>query len=143
MAFSPNRVRAARRLRVGDQLLFYSTRGAFNNPRFDRGRVFGVANVAGDVEDFPERIRIARRWFTAGCDLKLVGLTPMRTGLELAPLISRLEVFPSAGTKWAAKLRQPLVELPETDAALISQELQPLLRTPERVLGQYAAPTPE
>jgi hypothetical protein len=41
MAFPPTR---RVRMGVGDQLLLYTTRGVFNNPTRDRGRVVGYSS---------------------------------------------------------------------------------------------------
>lgn len=122
MAFSRNREASARELVCGDQLLLYTTRGAFHNPTRDRGRVIGRAAVASEVQELEAPVVVAGRTFELGCELTLECLARLGRGVELAPLVPRLEVFPEPGA-WSARMRRPLLRLPLADAGLLMREL--------------------
>ncbi|MDO8147498.1 hypothetical protein Q6350_03550 [Isoptericola sp. b515] len=131
---------AARRAEVanlapGDEVFLYTTRGAFKNPTRDRGRVIGAARVAGAVSDLDPPIRFGPREFPWGCDLEIGPVAPFGHGVELAPLVGRLEAFSSLGTSWSIRLRRPLVPLSPADAATVREELDdvPLASTIERL----------
>ena len=106
MAFTAHRVRALAAVQVGDDLLVYTTRGAFHNPTRDRGRVVGRALVATDVRRLAGPVTIAGREFTHGCGLRVLELAPLGSGVELAPLIPELSSFPNK-RGWAMRLRRP------------------------------------
>ncbi len=63
-------------------------------------------------------------------------MTPLRTGVELRPLVPDLHAFPDARS-WSVRLRRPLVPLDEHDAALLQRHLAPLLEPPDRHLAAY------
>jgi hypothetical protein len=138
MAFPPGRRRAAEALRKGDRLLIYTTRGCFHNPVRDRGRVIGEARVATAARRTQRPIKLAGREFSTVCDLELRSLAAPRTGVELAPLVPRLEAFPDADS-WSVRMRTPIVSLPEADAALLRRLLKPLARDPKEVVADYVA----
>jgi hypothetical protein len=138
MAFTPNRAAAAKRLAVGDRLFLYTTRGCFHNPTRDRGRVVGTARVASTAEELEEPLSLAGRTFSTGCGLTICELAPLRTGVELAPLVRQLTVFPIA-TAWSGRMRQPLLALPAADARLVEGRLKPLLRPAAEVVSEYIA----
>jgi hypothetical protein len=135
-AFPPGRERSAKELRVGDRLLVYTTRGCFRNPTRDRGRVLGVAVVMSEVEDLEEPVLLAEREFTTGCTLQIEALAPLHQGVELAPLVSRLKVFPDAAS-WSAVMRRPLLSLPAADRRLLERELRPRLRPVREAIDAY------
>src|SRR3954453_21509324 len=85
MAFPQQRRREAQRVRPGDRLFLYATRGAFHNPTRDRGRVFGEAELTTSVTDLRPPVELVGRQFTSGCQLRMRALAPMREGFELAP----------------------------------------------------------
>jgi hypothetical protein len=122
MAFPGYRAREASRLRKGDELLLYTTRGCFRNPGRDRGRLIGTATAATAVERFDRPVQVAGREFAIGCELSLESLAPFRDGTELAPLISRLSSFPNK-VAWPAQLRRPLLTLTAEDASLLRREI--------------------
>jgi hypothetical protein len=140
MAFSARQVQAAGRLAAGDRLLLYATRGCFHNPTRDRGRIFGLASVASDLVELDPPVELAGRQFATACDLLIEGLTPFRTGLELAPLVPSLRVFPKPAA-WSGRLRRTLLELPEDDARMLTRRVVPLLLAPGSVRGTYLAAT--
>jgi hypothetical protein len=137
MAFPPRRLAEAQRLRSGDRLFFYASRGAFHNPTRDRGRIFGEAEVATPVSVFDQPLELAGRQFTSGCQLRLRSLARMREGVELAPLVPELEAFPDERS-WPVRLRRPLVPLTAGDALLIRGALKGAVGRPADVLGSYA-----
>jgi hypothetical protein len=129
----------ASRLKTGDTLFLYTTRGCFHNPTRDRGRVIGVAIVADQPRDLDEPVRFSDREFTIGIDFRIEFLVPRDEGVELAPLVPSLsETFPNEQA-WSARLRRALVPLASRDAARIARELKRL--KPSRV--EDAGPTYE
>lgn len=111
-------------LTIGDELLLYTTRGAFKNPTRDRGRVIGTASVASAVKRLERAVRFGDREYPVGCDVTLGVLARYGDGVELAPIIDRLEAFAGAGAGWAVRLRRPLLKLSDTDANVIRAALQ-------------------
>ncbi|MGH3322122.1 MAG: hypothetical protein ACRDN9_18505 [Streptosporangiaceae bacterium] len=141
MAFPPTRrAEVGRlvvgRLVVGDEPLIFTTRGCWHNPSPDRGRVIGVADVTSPVTVYDKPVEIAGREFTRGCDIAARRLAPLREGVELAPLVPRLEAFPD-GHGWGIRLRRPLLELPPADASLVRHELSEIARDPFRTRQAY------
>lgn len=108
MAFAPGRATTARRLRVDDRLLSYTTRWCYHRPNRDRGRVIGAAIVESEVQDLDPPVALAGRTFTTGCSLRIDGLASVYEGVDLAPLVPRLSVFPDPRT-WSLRMRQPLL----------------------------------
>lgn len=138
MAFSANRAREAGRLRAGDALLLYTTRGTYHNPTRDRGRVIGEARVLAPVEPLPEPVVFEGRDYPIGCPLHIECLAPLRAGVELAPLVPTLESFPDPVT-WSARMRRPLVPLTDSDTARLRRALGDVAGLPDMVLGSYLA----
>jgi hypothetical protein len=138
MAFPAKWSWSAGRLQVGDRLLLYTTRTAFHNPKRDRGRVIGIAAVGSRIEHLREPLTIAGRSFTSACRLKLEGVAALREGVELAPLVPQLSVFPDPAT-WSAHMRRPFLSLPPSDFRLLERMVRPLLQNPRDVLDDYVA----
>jgi hypothetical protein len=136
MAFSRRGAREAAELRIGDRLFLYTTRGCFHNPTHDRGRVIGEAQVASEVEKLDDPIVIAGRTFTAGCALEVRSLAPLRSGVELGPLVPKLRAFPS-NDGWGARLRRTLVALPTRDVRVIQRQLSRHARPVQEVQQAY------
>ncbi|MFD0904397.1 hypothetical protein [Actinomadura sediminis] len=126
------------RLAEGDELLVYATRGAFRNPTRDRGRVIARAVVTSPVTVLDEPVTFGERTFPRGCDLRIDRLAPWGGGVELRPLVERLAAFPDARS-WSVRLRRPLLHLPEDDAALLRNALEPAAGPVERHLPAYRA----
>lgn len=124
MAFPIHRRSEVIGLSRGDRLLLYTTRGCFHNPTRDRGRVVGVAYAASSVSVLEPPVTVAGRDFGLGCRLTVGTLAPFPRGVELAPLVSQLSVFPDPAS-WSARMRRPLVPLPEADAELLVAALRP------------------
>jgi hypothetical protein len=126
MAF-PRTARAeVDRLAAGDELFIYTTRGAFNNPTRDRGRVVGRAVVTSVVTEFDEPVEISGREFPRGCEIRVETLAPWRSGVDLAAFVEQLEAFPNPKA-WSIYLRRPLLRLPPADARLLDHRLKPLV----------------
>ncbi len=122
-AFSDNRAREAEALEVGDILFLYTTRGCFRNPTRDRGRVIGRAPVKAPASRAGRPPSFGGREYPYVVALHIESLAPLRGGLELAPLISRLaRTFPDPGS-WSVRMRRALVPLHPADAAIIDSEL--------------------
>jgi hypothetical protein len=138
MAFPATSRSEVAALRPGDELLIYTTRGAYRNPTRDRGRVIGRAVVTSQPRPLDEPVVIAGRSFPTGCDLRLDTLADWGTGVNLKSLVSELSVFPNPAA-WSIMLRRPLLRLPAEDAAKIRQHLAPLAKDPQSSLAGYMA----
>lgn len=136
MAFGANRARDAQRLRVGDLLFLYATRGCFHNPTRDRGRIIGAGRVATEARYLDRPVRIVGREFPIGCDLEISQIAPIHAGIELAPLVPQLEAFPNP-RGWSALIRKPLLELPPADTRLLEKHLDRVVRPVADVLDDY------
>ena len=122
MAFRRHRPGELFPLDVGDELLLYTTRGCFNNPGRDRGRVIGRARVTSAVRELDPPQVIYGQSFAVGCDLRLEQLVPRGNGVVLAELVPSLSVFPDPAS-WSARLRRTILALPKADAKLINRRL--------------------
>ncbi|WP_182885197.1 hypothetical protein [Microbispora sp. H10885] len=138
MAFPPTSRSEIAQVRPGDELLIYTTRGAYRNPTRDRGRIIGHAVVTSDVRRLDKPVHIGGRDYPTGCELNIDRLAPWGRGVELQPLVARLDAFPNPAA-WSIKLRRALLRLPEKDAVLILDLLAPLAGTPEANLPGYLA----
>jgi hypothetical protein len=136
MAFPALRRAEVARLAVGDELFLLTTRGCWHNPSRDRTRVIGRATVGTPVAMLPEALEIADRSFTRGCDLIIHELTRYLSGVELAPLVSRMTAFPDPKT-WSIRLRRPLLAISDTDAALLRRELGEVSAEPGQFIDEY------
>ncbi|MET8007917.1 hypothetical protein [Nonomuraea glycinis] len=136
MAFPPTARAEVRDLKPGDELFIYITRGAYQNPSRDRGRVVGRATAVSAVEWLPEAVKIGPREFPRGCKIDVHKLAPWGAGVELVPLLARMEVFPVPQV-WSAKLRRPMLRIPASDAALLREELSPWSTTRDEALSGY------
>ncbi|MCO5996246.1 EVE domain-containing protein [Actinoallomurus rhizosphaericola] len=123
MAFPATYRAEVNRLAVGDELLIYTTRGAYRNPTRDRGRVIGTATVASAVEALDVPVKFGGREFPRGCGITVTSLASWGRGVELQPLVDRLAAFPNAKA-WSIQLRRPLLHLPREDAELIGELLR-------------------
>ena len=123
-------------LTEGDRLFLYATRGAWRNPTRDRGRVIGTASVQSAVRAFDEPIEIAGRHFVSGCTLATDGLVPYPGGVELQPLVQRLDAFPRPEI-WSVYLRRALLRISATDARLLARVLRPTLIRPDLAAATY------
>lgn len=83
-------------------------------------------------------VELAGREFTSGCELEVQTLTPYLSGVELAPLVDRLEAFPSM-TAWNSMLRRPLLELSIGDSAMLRRGLADMERSADELVGEYLA----
>jgi hypothetical protein len=136
MAFTESRAAEVGRLRAGDRLFLYTTRGCYNNPTRDRGRVIGEAEAKEAPTRLAGPIAIGGREFAFACEIELKSLTPFREGVVLADLVPKLQVFPDERS-WSARMRRPLLPLTPKDARLISKELAPIARAVEDTIEDY------
>lgn len=141
MAFASNRRRAAEALRVGDNLLLYTTRGCFHNPTRDRGRVIGAATVGSLVVQLQEPVVFGDREFAYGCDLLIEHLAPFGEGVVMAELVDELRLFPKPAA-WSAVLRRSLVPLERQDAELLRRRLRNCAIEPSTALAGYLERSP-
>ena len=130
----------ARRRAEVDRLILLTTRGCWHNPTRDRTRLIGTAEVTSPVRALDEPVTIAGRDFTRGCDLKVGRVTPYRTGVEVAPLVPELEVFPDTRPgAWAVRIRRPLVQLGRADTDLLTRRLDTVVGDPAELVPEYVA----
>lgn len=138
MAFPTTSRAEVNRLAVGDELLIYTTRGAYRNPTRDRGRVIGTATVASPVERLDVPVEFGGREFPRECAIAVESLVPWGQGVELQPLVDRLAAFPNAKA-WSIQLRRPLLRLPRGDAQLIGERLRTQAGDRREYLDGYLA----
>jgi hypothetical protein len=122
MAFPAGRESDAQTVAVGDSLFMYTTRGCFHNPTVDRGRIVGRAIVRTPVRRSAKALFISGKQFLYECAIEIVALAPFRTGVELQPLVPRLEAFPDPAT-WSARMRRALLPLSPADGRLLRAEV--------------------
>lgn len=134
MAFPPTR---RIRLDVGDRLLLYTTRGVFNSPSRDLGRVVGTAKVASPILPLEQQRMIAGRMYTSGCDLRFTGLARLGEGVVLADMVEELTVFRPNPAAWSARIRRSVLPLPPEDYEYIMTRLEPFLHNPAEVVDAY------
>ncbi len=60
------------------------------------------------AQELDEPVRFGGREFSIGVTLRIELLAPLRDGVELAPLVKRLDAFPSPQS-WSARMRRALV----------------------------------
>jgi hypothetical protein len=136
MAFPALRRSRAAALEIGDELFIYTTRETFHKPHRDPGRVIGLALVSSNVRDLAEPVVFSEHRYTSSCTLDILGIAPLRDGVELRPLVPKLHAF-SDDRWWSARLRQPPVPLDKHDSALLKRRLNPLLEPLDRHLDAY------
>ena len=112
----------AEALEPGDRVFLYTTRGCFRNPTRDRGRVIGTATVVRGGRRLDEPMVFGGREFHFEIRLRIEALAPYRTGVELAPLVSRMSSFPNRSA-WSAYMRRALVPLTPQDSDLLHEQL--------------------
>jgi hypothetical protein len=95
----------------------------------------GLASVASRVRDLDEPVVLAGRSFTSSCDLGIESLAEPLDGLELGPVIPKLQTFHEAF--WPNALRKPIVHLKATDAALLVRGFRPFARHPDEVMSGW------
>lgn len=74
----------------------------------------------------------------SGCTLTIDGVVPYPGGLELQPIVERLDAFPKPDA-WSTYLRRALLRLTDADAALLAKKLQPMLSESTATVGTYPA----
>jgi hypothetical protein len=96
----------------------------------------GLANVATRVRDLAEPVVFDEHRYTSGCALTIQGVAPLRKGVELSSLVTKLHVFPNTVT-WGMQLRRTLVPLDEHDATILKRYLVTLLEPLNHHLDAY------
>jgi hypothetical protein len=134
MAFSPKR---RVRLDSGDHVFLYTTRGLFGNPKRDRSRIIGVAEVISAIKVFDSELYIDGRIYISGCKLKLKGLAPLGEGLVMNEIVESLDMFKPDPQTWSIRLRRSLVPLGKHDSKIISDALQNVIREPKETTLAY------
>ncbi|RUL93712.1 hypothetical protein [Verrucosispora sp. FIM060022] len=140
MAFPATPRAEVARLAPGDRLFLYATRGAWHNPKRDQGRLIGTATPVTAVHRLDEPIEIAGRPFPSVCRLQIQGVVPYPGGLELRPLVERLDAFPKPHV-WNTYLRRPLVQLSDSDCAILDEGLRSMVVPRDQALLTYPSTT--
>ncbi len=122
MAFSAGQCRKAGRIRPGDELVLYASRGAWHNPTRDESQLAGMAVVKAPVRKLPKPVPLAGREFTCGCRLEITIELPERAGVPIRPLVRTLE-FVRRKDVWGQYFRSGLVEVPAADMARLRNAL--------------------
>jgi hypothetical protein len=135
-AFPATRARAVQRLKAGDKLFIYTTRGCFHSPTRHRGRVIGEATVLGPVLPLKQPVRFVDRIFPLGCDLRIDSLAPLGLGVDLASLVPQMDVF-AVKESWPVYLRRTTVPLGNDDAQLLRSKLNQVATTPSEWIDAY------
>jgi hypothetical protein len=138
-AFPAYRAPDAARLAEGDTVLIYTTRGCFNNPRLDRGRVAGSATVTRSATVLTSPVRFGDREFTIGVRLSIDRLAAPRRGVVLADVVDRLGASFPIARGWGAYLRRAIVPLVDDDAATLSKMLGAISRPYTELRKTYSA----
>lgn len=137
MGFAASRRREVGRLKEGDSVFLYSTKGTLAS----EGILFAEAQAATAVRPVPAPYKVGKRKIELECDLSLEGLTERGSGVPITDLVPRLRLFAGYGqpSSWRALLQRPLVTLYDTDPEIVRGDLGPLLRTPSaELIGSYA-----
>jgi hypothetical protein len=129
-ALGAHRSREAQSIDAGDRLFLYTTRGCFHNPTRDRGRVIGIAFVTDRAHTLTEPVRFGERAYPLEIRFQIDSLAPLRDGVELVPLLHRLDSFPKR-RGWSMHLRRALVPLSPHDATVIARAL-------DGIAGRYS-----
>jgi hypothetical protein len=122
MAFSEGLAKRATKIRVGDTLLLYVTRGAFHNPTRDRSQLVGVATVRSPARRLSRPVFIAGRDFVATCRIQVETTLPERGGVPFEPLVQRM-TFIRRKDAWGQYLRAGLIALPPDDFKVLSDAI--------------------
>lgn len=136
MAFPGTSRREVDSLAVGDRLFLTTTRSCFHNQTRDATRVIATATVLSAVTLLKTPLQIAAREFTRECGLLIKVLAPYREGVELAPLVDKLDAF-SGASSWGMRLRRPLVSISAADASLLERRLESVCLDPESSQQTY------
>ena len=97
MAFPSDSRHEVRSLAQGDELFLYTTRGAFKSPTRHRGRIIGTARVASSITRLKQPQCFGERQYPIGCQIEVGPIIPFGHGVEIAPLVPRLQTFDGLG----------------------------------------------
>jgi hypothetical protein len=138
LAFAPERAREVRRLHSGDRVLLYAAQKAFAGQK-GGGKLIAAGDATTDVEPLDEEVSIGGRTYALGAKLDIAGVAEYGEGVEVAPMVSQLEIFRpyKQPNSWPPLLRRPLLRLPQGDTDMLLRALQPLLRPRDEVLSGY------
>jgi hypothetical protein len=123
-------------LQRGDRLFVYASRAALTGRHGGRGFVIGEAKIVSAVERLPKPVEVGGRTLPATCRIVFTSLVSPSEGVDLGTLAPRLAVFPNKRL-WGARLRRSLLRLPDSDAALISRELNKHRRSVQSAAKAY------
>ena len=127
MAFSEGLAWRASRIRPGDQLVLYATRGAFHNPTRDRSQLAGLARATSPVRRLRRPVQIRGRDYVVACDIQVTVSLPERQGVDFAPFVRKLE-FIRRKNVWGQYLRAGLVPISRDDGRFLEREVRKAAR---------------
>lgn len=116
------------RLKPGDLIVVYATRGCWHNPTRDRGQVAAVGTIASPVVAAP--VEVSGEIMPHSCDLAFEVVLPERHGLPFDTLVARLPLTRSR-THWGPMLRRTIVGLSDTDVKVIRTAIHKAARNRE------------
>ena len=120
----------------GSTVFLYTTRACYRNPGRDRGRIIGEAEVIEGVKHLGHPVAFRGRQYAEGFALKITGVAPYSSGVELARLVGALHALPDPNT-WSVRLRRSLVPLDDHDEKLVRDALTPMLQPLDAVIADY------
>ncbi|MFD3494908.1 hypothetical protein ACFWWB_30810 [Streptomyces sp. NPDC058690] len=91
------------------------------------------------VRVLDEPVSFGERAFSEGATLRIHGLTPLHEGVSLRDHVDRLTVFPDPATL-SVRIRRASLLLPPANAALLHDELRPLLQPYVKTVNGYRWP---
>ncbi len=107
----------AERIKSGDGVALYVTRGAFHNPTRDRASIVGVGHATGSPSRAP--MTIEGHTFPWTCPFDLDVEFPLRSGAPFAPLVPELS-FIRKKEAWFNYVRRALVPIPDGDYQILA-----------------------
>jgi hypothetical protein len=116
------------RLKPGDSIVVYATRGCWHNPTRDRGQVAAVGTIASPV--VPSSVDVSGEIMPYSCRLALEVVLPERHGVPFDTLVTRLPLTRSR-THWGPLLRHTIVKLSAMDIKVIQSAVAKAARTAE------------
>lgn len=137
MGFAASRRREVGRLREGDGIFFYATKGTVATD----GVLFASGHAASGLTFIPEPYKVAKREIELECQLTIEGVAERGEGVPIAELVPKLRLFAGYGqpSSWRALLQRPLVTLYDDDPEIITAALQPVLKPPTAArLAKYS-----
>lgn len=111
------------RLRQGDQIAVYATRGVFHNPTRDQSEFLATAVATSDAKHLNRPRVVAGREFTVQATIRFDAILRPRSGVaagDVAPNLSFVRKKP----QWGQYFRHGLIDVPPKDFAVIRSAIR-------------------